>query len=113
MNIVKAKHRQAMDLLDKSFFATLDMNSEKAKQLLIQAYEKEREAAEMLKPCVEAEPSRSVLFRSAASLALECGKIQEAKELIDAGLAGFPPEEIIDELKDLLDKIRRIDGEKL
>jgi hypothetical protein len=48
------------------------------------------------------EPTRSVLHRSAAALALECSELREAERLIGRALAGNPPEEIANELRDLL-----------
>ena len=48
---------------------------------------------------------RSVLHRSAASLALECGALREAERLIAAALSGDPPDEIAEELRDLLEQV--------
>jgi hypothetical protein len=48
------------------------------------------------------EPTRSVLHRSAASLAVECCQLREAERLIGRALAGNPPPDIADELRDLL-----------
>ena len=47
--------------------------------------------------------TRSILFRSAASLAMDCGKLGDAERLIAGGLSGHPPEEIAEELRQLLD----------
>jgi hypothetical protein len=63
------------------------------------AFEKEKEAAWLLFHKLEAEPTRSVLFRSAAQLAFNCGKIREAERLIAAALAGNPPYEILHQLR--------------
>jgi len=41
------------------------------------------------------------LFRSAAQLAFNCGKIREAERLISAALAGDPPLEILQQLRAL------------
>jgi hypothetical protein len=43
-----------------------------------------------------------VLHRSAASLAIECAQLREAERLIGRALAGNPPADIADELRDLL-----------
>jgi hypothetical protein len=43
-----------------------------------------------------------VLHRSAASLAVECFQLREAERLIGRALAGNPPPDIADELRDLL-----------
>ena len=52
---------------------------------------------------------RLVLFTlpaSAASLALECGDYREAERLIAVALSGEPPDEIAEELRDLLDEVQ-------
>jgi hypothetical protein len=43
-----------------------------------------------------------VLHRSAASLAVDCLQLREAERLIGRALAGNPPPDIDDELRDLL-----------
>lgn len=48
------------------------------------------------------EPTRSVLFRSAASIALKLGRLGEVKELGEMGLSGDPPPEIADEIRELM-----------
>jgi hypothetical protein len=45
------------------------------------------------------------LHRSAAALALECGVLREAERLIAAALSGDPPNEIAEELRDLLEQV--------
>ena len=54
---------------------------------------------------MEFEPTRSVLHRSAASLALECDETREAERLIGRALSGNPPDEIAEELRDLLEDV--------
>ncbi len=51
------------------------------------------------------EPTRSILFRSAASLAVESGEALEAERLIGVALAGYAHEEIREELRDLYETI--------
>jgi hypothetical protein len=59
----------------------------------------------MLEHHLELEPTRSVLYRSAASLALDCSEFAEAERLIASGLAGYPPSEIAEELRDLYERV--------
>ena len=73
-------------------------------ELMRRALELEREAAYGLLQEFQAEPTRSVLFRSAAALALECGETEEARRLAFQGLAGSPPKEIVDELHDIVEE---------
>ena len=54
---------------------------------------------------MDAEPSRSILHRSAATLAIDCGELKAAERLIATALSGNPPEEIAEELKDLFIQI--------
>ena len=54
---------------------------------------------------LDAEPSRSILHRSAATLAVDCGEFKAAERLIATALSGNPPEEIAEELKDLFIQI--------
>jgi hypothetical protein len=74
-----------------------------AQQLMRDAFDRERQAAEMVANSYELEPTRSILFRSAASLALNCKEFLEAERLIAKGLSGRPPGDIADELRDLLE----------
>ena len=53
------------------------------------------------------EPSRSVLLRSAASLAFECHELREAERLASQALGGEPPSEIAQELRELLRRVYR------
>jgi hypothetical protein len=105
MNDPQRLHEEAMELADRATVEKMNGATERAAILFREAYEKERLAALALSSETAFEPSRSVLFRSASSLALECGEIREAERLIAAGLAGNPPEEISEELRDLLEKV--------
>ena len=67
------------------------------------AMEFERQAAYATKE--DAEPDRSVLFRSAASLALDCNELRVAEQLLAMALSGYPPEEIAEEIRDLLEQV--------
>lgn len=99
------RHSRAMKLADLAFIARLEGNAPVANDLFRQAFHEEQSAAEQLIPNRDLEPTRSVLCRSAASLALELGKLREAERLISAALSGEPPDEIAEELRDLLDKV--------
>jgi len=50
--------------------------------LLLAAYELESQAAHLAAQKNDSEPTRSILHRSAASLALDCGLSREAERLI-------------------------------
>jgi hypothetical protein len=98
-------HRQAMELADEANLARLRGEADRARALLRDAFEKERQAAALVAAAVSLEPTRSVLHRSAATLALDCGEFREAERLVAIGLAGEPPAEIADELRSLIEQI--------
>jgi hypothetical protein len=85
--------------------AKLKGDSVLALKLSKQAFEKERLAAQLIVNNLGAEPTRSVLHRSAATLAIDCGEIAAAERLIAIALSGNPPQEIAEELKDLFVQI--------
>ncbi|AFY48158.1 hypothetical protein Nos7524_2315 [Nostoc sp. PCC 7524] len=105
MNQIQDLHKQAMDLAEMAQVAKLKGDSVLALQLSKQAFEKERLAAELIVNNLAAEPTRSVLHRSAATLAIDCGEIAAAERLIAIALSGNPPQEIAEELKDLFVQI--------
>jgi hypothetical protein len=86
-------------------FACGRSSDQLARERLLQAFDRERQAADRVAGDVSLEPTRSVLHRSAASLALECGALREAERLIATALSGDPPEEIAEELRDLLEQV--------
>lgn len=101
MNTITEKHNQAMNLAEAAFTAKLRGDLEQAEKLTQQAWMHEQAAAELIAPQLDAEPTRSILHRSAATLAINCGELKAAERLIATALSGNPPEEIADELKDL------------
>ncbi|WP_375494835.1 hypothetical protein [uncultured Nostoc sp.] len=105
MSQIQELHQQAMDLAEMAQVAKLRGDFNSASQLSRQAFEKERLAAELIAGNLDAEPTRSVLHRSAATLGVKCGEIHTAERLIAIALSGNPPTEIAEELKDLFVQI--------
>jgi hypothetical protein len=105
MSQIQVLHQQAMDLAEAAAIARLRGVPEQAAQFTRQAFEQETHAAALIAGTLDAEPTRSVLHRSAASLAIECGELQAAERLIATALSGNPPPEIAEELKDLFVQI--------
>jgi len=105
MSQIQAFHQQAMDLAEAAAVARLRGEIKQATQLTRQAFEQETQAANLIAGVLDAEPTRSVLHRSAASLAIECGELRAAERLIATALSGNPPPEIAEELKDLFIQI--------
>ena len=98
-------HNTAMSLADEAAHQQRLGNLARAHTLFSQALELEKQAVEILQTRFDAEPTRSVFYRSAASLALDCKDIREAERLISWGLIGNPPPEIAEELRDLLEQV--------
>jgi hypothetical protein len=97
-------HRQAMDQAEEAQLLHRQGQSERALELFRAAFDLERQAA--LAAADGPEPDRSVLFRSAASLALDCGELRAAEQLLATGLAGEPPTEVAEEIRDLLEQVQ-------
>lgn len=105
MSQIQMLHQQAMDLAETAAVTRLRGATEQAAQLTRQAFEQEAQAAALIASTLDAEPTRSILHRSAASLAIECGEFRAAERLITTALSGNPPPEIAEELKDLFIQI--------
>lgn len=103
VQLVNSLHEKAMDHAGRAFHADIHGQFAIAEDLFREAYKLEKEAAEIVASDIQAEPSRSVLLHSAASLALDCREFREAEKLVAIGLAGDPPEEMREELRDLLE----------
>ncbi len=106
MNQIAALHHEAMSLSDEAMAAESSGDRLRSRELFLRAFQREREAAGLVAEDLLFEPTRSVLHRSAASLAIDCGEYREAGRLIGVALAGNPPGEIAEELRDLLEAIR-------
>ncbi|MEH1929981.1 hypothetical protein [Nostoc sp.] len=105
MSQIQELHKQAMDLAEAAFTAKLRGDLKQANEVSRQAFDKESQAAALIANQLDAEPTRSVLHRSAATLAIDCGELQAAERLIAIALSGNPPQDIAQELKDLFIKI--------
>jgi hypothetical protein len=94
-----------MEQTDLAIAAQRRGNREEALSLYRSAFTSEHQAAQALSDKLDAEPTRSILHRSAATLALDCGQYREAEVLICEALRGMPPEGIAEELRDLLEQV--------
>ena len=100
---ISSLHETALAFAEQ---ALLSQDSRRARKLFRSAFEQERQAAELLENAYDYEPTRSVLYRSAATLARDCEEYGEAKRLIQKGLMGTPPNDIAKELRDLLQSVK-------
>ncbi|HKV12582.1 MAG TPA: hypothetical protein VJ725_30840 [Thermoanaerobaculia bacterium] len=98
-----ALHEAAMGYAHAALAASTPEESLRLTRLAFQA---EKQAAEMLAGEPKEEPTRSILYRSAANLARQCGEFEEALRLINFGLAGHPPPDVAEELSELWELVR-------
>ncbi len=103
LNDLYGIHNEAMELSFHATEALLNNNFRVAKMLMIKAYEKEKYAALYLLDKLDIEPTRSILFRSADSMAIEIGLKDEAKILIEHALKGNVPDSEKEILSNLLE----------
>jgi tetratricopeptide (TPR) repeat protein len=101
----KELHRAAMRHAQEAYMAVFNGDTAAALPLYEQAFLLEQQAANHFILDLEQEPTRSVLFRSAANLAFKCQKYEEAKKMVYFGLAGNPPQEIAQELIDVYQRV--------
>ena len=101
-------HRKGMLLAQDAHVAQFRGDEAAALHLFSAAFDLERAAALDLTDALDKEPTRSVLFRSAASLAMNCGRFEEGEAMIALGLSGNPPRDIADELRDVAKKIKAL-----
>jgi len=98
-------HREAMKLAERGFEVRRHGSAQNADELFASALAREREAAEVADE-QRLEPTRSILFRSAAWLAYHAGQEREALRLVGRGLTTTTPEDIANELRELRTIIR-------
>ncbi len=105
MSIIDELHEQAMDLAEEAFSFQRRGNAALAVSLFLQALTLEKQAASVFPANQDSEPSRSILYRSAAALAYHAQDYEQAEQLIACGLSGYPPIEIKNELRALHDDV--------
>lgn len=103
MNPISQLHREAMESVDAALAERRAGNHIAARNHFITALEQERQAAE----ATLTQPSRSILFRSAAWLSLEAEDAAEAERLAACGLADRNvPDRIKSELRAVAEESR-------
>lgn len=102
---IKSLHRQAMEMTDLAMITKRNGNLDESKRYFRLAFDLEKKASMLLLSKLEEEPARSVLFRSAASLALDSDEYSEAEKLVCMALSGNPPSMIAEELRDILEQV--------
>lgn len=103
----KRWHTDAMDRAHRGFFHQMRGEDDAATIAFREAWQLEERAALCLIARLDFEPSRAILFRSAASLAALAGAPNAARRLAYLGLGGNPPESLRAELEDVLLRVAR------
>ena len=98
-------HQAAMEFYDFATEVAVASGQDAALDAYRNALKYEEEAARRLASRFDFEPTRSVILRSAATMALRCRDYREAERLAALALSGNPHHEIAEELRDLLDQI--------
>jgi len=106
MTTVRELHNKAMLLAQEAIIAKEQGDRENSEILARQACQLEEQAANMVPFSENSEPTRSILYKSAASLAYQSKDFDKANRLIIQGLSGFPPYQIEEELNNLFDQVR-------
>lgn len=99
-------HNQAMTFADEATAALKEGEDDRARSFFVRAFLKEKKAAEIVE--VDKQPTRAVLFRSAAALAKDGGLRLLAGRMARKGLEGDPPAGIRIELKRLLNDVEGV-----
>jgi hypothetical protein len=97
----KIIHEKAMALSHEADMAKIWNDEPKSQMLYKQSLDLEREAANIYSDRFDKEPIRSILYRSAASLAMLCHLYEEADLLIQQGQSISTPPDMERELKEL------------
>jgi len=102
---LRTLHSEAMDLAEQAMIARAQGKADAANKHLAEALRKEEKAARLAVQHGVPEPTRTILLKSAAHLAVDAGEIRLAEQLIGTALAGDPPEELAQELRSAFEEI--------
>jgi hypothetical protein len=103
-NIIKL-HNDSMDAAELAFLARMNRDYEKSEELFGESLKLELKAIDEIEKTNKIEPTYSVLLRSAATLALDCNDPRLAEKLVCKALSSNPPEDIVEELRDLMEQV--------
>lgn len=106
MSTVRELHERAMEYAHLAMLARDHRESDTARNHAQTAFALELQAAQLVPHSDRAEPTRSILYRSAASLAYQSGNFNEAIRVIGLGISGNPPPKILADLLSLLDQVK-------
>lgn len=102
---IYALHNKAIEFADEALLAQKRGNDDVAQSFFQKAFILEKEAALALMPTKENQLFFSILYRSAATLALDCGNLWEASYLVETALSKIGDESLKEQLEVLQKKI--------
>lgn len=102
---MKNIHKETIPAIQQAVALREQGRDKDANKLFVKAFNQEKQAALSLQADFNNEPARSTLFRNAASLAMNCREYVEAEKLAAHGLAGNPPQDMMNELRELYQQI--------
>lgn len=97
-------HDTAMDLAADALAAQRCGDAAEKQRLFLAALVEVERAAEAVFSLKELEPTRSIVLRSAAMLALDCTDFDKAERFASMALAGSPPGRLRDEFHDIFSR---------
>jgi|GEM_PF-1908326 len=109
---LRSVHRQSAIFAQEAWLAKDNGQQDRSLELYSKAYALEKEVASAYVDLKDMEPTRSILLKSAAVLAKECGLFREAEQWLSHALAGNPPDEVAKELRTLFKSINKKQGKK-
>lgn len=105
MSSMRELHDQAMRMAQMALAAREKGDNKTAEAFAAEAVRYESQAADLVPLDNASEPTRSILYRSAASLAYQARQFDASIQLIAKALAGYPPSHLKDELKALWQQV--------
>lgn len=109
MTAARDFHDRAMDLFDLGLLAARKGELVESRRLFRDALANEAHAADSVPYGLE--PTRSILHRSAASIALRIGDTKMAMKYVEAGLAGRGPAQLKEEMTTLREQLLVLEAE--
>lgn len=106
MTTVRKLHEKAMEYAHRAMIARDTGNFDDAISQAEIALDFEQQAAKLVPDGEKAEPTRSILYRGAASLALQCNRYSDAIKLAGIGLSGSPSPKIERDLISILEQVK-------
>ena len=104
MKDVRTIHEKSMTIADEGYRLKGIGKISESKECFLKAFKLEKQAADLVPNSIGNEPSRSILYKGAAWLALNAGLFREAEIMASQGLIGTPTYEIAQELKGIIEQ---------